>query len=183
MQPGSAPHFNLPYRRLRTSRLRVPRRSRCGFRAGPLRRSAHLSERARRWPRRPSCGWRTGTRLGLRPGPTRTTMAGREESRPRALVCECSGTAYRRGDKGTGLPPGAFAFSLQLRPCCLLEVQHGYPSVRYRPTCHVADCVQADWQAIAAPEALLVRSDRHRTISRTRMYGCEGPIHRSPGTR
>jgi hypothetical protein len=60
-------------------------------------------------------------------------MAAREES-----------PASHGGDKGTRLPPGAFAFSLQLRPGCLTGVEHGYPSVRHTSTCYLAYCVQAD---------------------------------------
>nr|AEE65507.1 AGR369Wp [uncultured bacterium BAC AB649/1850] len=51
------------------------------------------------------------------------------------------------GDKGTRLPPGAFAVTpLETPPLCLSVVQHGHPPFRHTSTCHVADCVQADWR-------------------------------------
>src|SRR6266511_4313145 len=85
MPSGTTPHINLPYRRLRTSRLVGVSSGGGGAHGGvgpraPLR-MAH--------PLLPHEG-------------NRVTMSGREESRLTKR--------RRRGDKGTRLPPGASAF-------------------------------------------------------------------------
>src|SRR5690242_20752788 len=67
----------------------------------------------------------------------------REGNGVRMAAREESPASHRRRQRHP-VAAGCLCFSLQLRPGCLPEVEHGYPSVRHTSTCYLAHCVQAD---------------------------------------
>src|SRR3954451_25148337 len=98
MRPGRPPYIKLPYRRMRTSRLTGEGTVRSTDSAGRVCAAQKAADGDRNRPAADtSCGWRTAPRRALR------------HRWLRARMTQEKNLAEPEGDKGTRLPPGAFA--------------------------------------------------------------------------